>query len=287
MEGRLRSLLVAGLAAVALPSVGCKFFQKDDTTLPNATMPIGTQQASNGGWFGGNKKPAYGPVQEQIPVRVVSSAKRDFKPDTFSAFADAELEMAYDETSRPEQDRDALIDVSRKKFQEALKRDPKNKLALLGLGKLYTWAGDRERATQMFSEAIKAHPTDKDVPWALSRSCVKFEDWAGASTACDAALKLDPENRTYMKAKGYFLARQDKWDVAFDTLLNVMNESEARAFLGRTLVGVGRTQDGLAQLQMAVKANPNNENAQNLLAQLQESQTLPTNPDVQLTGGTR
>jgi predicted Zn-dependent protease len=288
MEGRLRSMLIAGLAAVALPSVGCKFFQKDDTTLPNATMPVGAQQASNGGWFGGNKKPVYGPVQEQIPVRVAGGPKKEFKADTFSAFADAELEMAYDESARPDLDRDALLDVSRRKFQEALKRDPKSKSALLGLGKLYTWAGDRDRAMQVFGEAQKAHPTDKDIAWAVSRSCVKFEDWAGAATACDAALKIDPENRTYMKAKGFFLARQDKWDAAFDALLNVMPESEARTFLGRTLVGVGRTQDGLTQLQMAVKANPNNEIAQNLMAQIQEAQTTPTtNTDVQLTGGTR
>jgi Flp pilus assembly protein TadD len=286
MEGRLRSMLVAGLAAVALPSVGCKFFQKDDTKLPNATMPVGAQQASNGGWFG-SKKPAYGPVQEEVPVRVAGAPKREFKADTFSAFADAELEMAYDESARPDLDRDALLDVSRRKFQEALKREPKSKTALLGLGKLYTWAGDRDRAMQVFGEAMKAHPTDKDIAWAMSRSCVKFEDWAGATTACDAALKLDPENRTYMKAKGYFLARQDKWDAAFDSLLNVMPESEARTFLGRTLVGVGRTQDGMAQLQMAVKANPNNEIAQNLMAQIQEANMPTTNPEVQLTGGIR
>jgi predicted Zn-dependent protease len=279
-------MLVVGFAAVALPSVGCKLFQKDDTKLPSATLPVGQQQASNGGWFG-SKKPAYGPVQEEVPVRVAGGPKREFKADTFSAFADAELEMAYDESARPDLDRDALLDVSRRKFQEALKRDPKSKTALLGLAKLYTWAGDRERAMQIFGEAMKAHPTDKDIAWAMSRSCVKFEDWAGATTACDAALKLDPENRTYMKAKGYFLARQDKWDAAFDTLLNVMPESEARTFLGRTLVGVGRTQDGMVQLQMAVKANPNNEIAQNLMAQIQEANTPTTNPEVQLTGGIR
>jgi tetratricopeptide (TPR) repeat protein len=285
MEGRLRLWLVAGLAAVALPSVGCRFFQKDETTLPNATLPMGTQQASSGGWFGGNKKPAFGPVKEDIPVRV-AGGKKEFKADTYSAFADAELEMAYDDNVRPDADRDSLIDVSRRKFEEALKRDPKSRSALLGLGKLWTWAGDRDRAMQAYNKAVQAHPTDHEVAWAMSRSCVKFEDWAGAIQGCDLALKIDPQNRTYMKAKGFFLARQEKWDAAFDTLLNVMAESEARTFLGRTLIGVGRTQDGLAQLQMAVKANPNNEIAVSLVAQMTEAAPT-TNPDVQLTGGTR
>jgi len=288
MDGRLRcSLLAAVAVAVVLPAVGCSSLKQDTSTnLPNATLPASAQQASNGGWFS-QKKPAYGPPPgEQPQMRVAGAPKRDFKPETFSAFADAELEMAYDESARPDLDRDALLDVSRRKFQEALKKDPKNKTAMLGLAKLYTWANDRDRAMQLYQDAIRSHPQDKDIPWACARSMVRFEDWTGANKACDQALAIDPENRTVMKAKGYFLARMNKWDDAFSSLLHVMPESEARTFLGRTLVGLGRKQEGMQQLQLAVAKDPNNELAANLLAQVSDTGggAAPTNTDLQQTG---
>jgi len=276
MDGRVSRWLILGLAAITVPNVGCRLFQtQPDPNLPPAVSTNGLQQAGHtqpstgiSNWF--SKKPAYGPIPEQVPVRT-ATGKKEWKPETFSAFADAELEMAYDSSLHPELDRDALIDVARRKFEAALQKDPKNKTALLGLGKLYTWAGDRDRSAKSYQTALLAHPKDKDVCWAVVRSNVRFEDWNGAAKACDMALALEPQNRTYMKAKGYCLARADQWDKAFDALLNVMTESEARTFLARTLIDLGRTQDGQAHLKLAVECDPHNEVAGGLLAQLNEA----------------
>ncbi len=285
MDGALRRWLVVGLATMSFPAVGCRFFQQSSAPDgPQGMMPAGQQQVGSG-WFGSNK-PKYGPVPQQQIVREARDKNKPFNPITFVSFADAELEMAYDHSIPTNFDRDAMIDVARQKYQAALKIEPNNKPALLGLGKLYTWAGDRDRALQMYQEAIRLHPKDAEIPYALARSHVRFEDWAGAVNAYDMALAIDPENRNYQKAKGYCQARAEQWEQAFDTLMHVMPESDTRVFLGRTLLDLGKIKEGQQQLEIALQQDPHHEAAQAFLAQLnQPAEGTPVpNTGVQLTG---
>lgn len=278
MDGRIRSGVLASLAAAALTSVGCRFLEKHEPTLPSATLPVaGMTPPAKPGFF--SSAPKYGPPTEQIPIRDASLKNKPFKADTFVAVGDAELEAAFDDT-RAGADRDQLIDVARQRYATALQQDPKNKDAMLGLGKLYTWAGDRDRAIQMYQEVAKLHPKDKDVAFAMVKCQVKFQDWDSACRACHAALALDPENRHFTKALGYCQARSNRWEDSFGTLMKIMSESEARTFLGQTLIALGRTDDGYGQLKMAVATDPQNAIAQSLLAGVQ---TAPMN-NLQQTG---
>jgi len=286
MDGRLRLWLVGGLVAVTLPAVGCKVFETNTTPgnpdLPPAPAPAPQQ---NGGLLQASWRQPKPPAQfrpAEAPTSLPQTRKKGqaFKPETDIAIADVELEAAFDE-SRSGTDRDRIIDVARQRFQHALQKDPKNKGALLGLAKLYTWAGDRERAVAMYAEALKHHPRDKEVAFALMRTHVRFEDWAGACRACELALSLDPENRTFRKAYGSVLARAERWDESFESLMMVMGESEARTFLGRLLIDTGRLPEGQQQLQAAVQKDPQNETAQRVLAELAEYQQM------QQTGGTK
>jgi len=269
MDGRIRSGVLAGLAATALTSIGCRYLERNEPTLPNATIPIaGVNPPAKPGFF--SSAPKYGPPVEQIPIRDAALKNKPFKADTFVAVGDAELEAAFDE-NRNGADRDQLIDVARQRYTTALQQDAKNKDALLGLGRLYTWAGDRDRALQMYQDASKYHPKNKDVAFAIVRCYVRFQDWNAACQACDAALAIDPENRHYTKTLGYCQARSDRWDDAFGTLMKIMSESEARTFLGQTLIALGRNDDGFGQLRMAVTTDPQNATAQSILASLQQN----------------
>lgn len=276
MDGRLRLWLTGGLLAVTLPAVGCKLF--DSNTPPHAdgmapVVPVGHEPKPNilQAAFQKKQPTQFRPTETASAPAQARKKGQPFKPETDIAIADVELEAAFDE-SRSGSDRDRIIDVARLRFQEALKKDPKNKGALLGLAKLYTWAGDRERAIATYNEALKYHPRDKDVAFAVMRTQVRFEDWAGACKACELALSLDPENRTFRKAYGSVLARAERWDEAFDSLLMVMNESEARTFLGRLLIDTGKVPEGHQQLQIALQKDPQNETAQRVLAELAEYQ---------------
>lgn len=282
MDGRLRLWLTGGLLAVSLPAVGCKLF--DTNTPPPAdgmapVVPVGHQQKPNilQAAFQQKQSSQFRPAEAPSAPHHPRKKGQPFKPETDIAIADVELEAAFDE-SRTGSDRDRILDASRQRLQHALSKDPKNKEGLLKLAKLYTWAGDRERAIAAYNEALKHHPRDKEVAFALVRTQVRFEDWAGACKACELALSLDPENRTFRKAYGSVLARAERWDESFDSLLMVMNESEARTFLGRLLIDTGKVPEGQQQLQLAVQKDPQNETAQRVLAELAEYQQ---------TGGTK
>ena len=270
MDGRLRTWLTGGLIAATLPAVGCKLFHRDADgpvgPVVNAPAPI--QQA---GWWNKPSPAHFRPAENPVPVKPAAKKGQPFKAETDIAIADVELEAAFDE-SRSGADRDRIIDVARQRFQLALQKEPNNKAALLGLAKLYTWANDRDRAIAAYQEAVKHHPQDKEVAFAMMRTQVRFEDWAGACKACEMALDLDPENRTYRKAYGYVLARAERWDEAFDALLGVMGESEARTFLGMVLLNTDRIPQGRQQLQMALQKDPQNAAAKQMLDDLAEFQ---------------
>lgn len=268
MDGRLRKRLAAGLAAAGLATAGCKS-TSNTPTLPNATLPMAGQ--AKAGWFGSSPAPKFAaPPADPVPVREARKKGQPFKAETLIAVGDAELEAAFDD-GRAGADRDQILDAVRQRYSAALQQDPKNKDALLGLAKMYTWAGDKERALHALNNLTAAHPKDKDAAFAVVKTMVRFQDWDGACKACTAALALDPENRTYTKSLGYAHARADRWDDSFATLMKIMSESEARAFLGRTLIDLGRPADGTQQLQMAVQRDPNNEMAKAVLADLQQA----------------
>ncbi len=275
MDGRVRRLAFLA-AAAALGSVGCKLFQREQDPMANAALPVAGQQ-TKGNWF--NSTPKYGPQQEQIPMRMATKKGQAFKPETLNAVGEAELEAAFDDT-RSGADRDQLIDVARQRYESTLKQDPKNRDALLGLGKLYTWAGDHGRAMQWYTEATRQHPKDRDIALAVVKCHIRFQDWESACKACEAAVAADPDNRHFTKTLGYCQARVNRWDDAFGTLMKIMSESEARTFLGQTLIALGRVPEGQQQLQTAVTADPNNENAKTVLAAMRDG----THPAIQQAG---
>lgn len=268
MDGWLKRWLTGGLVAVTLPAVGCHLFQKESTVGPGVAPPAPIQQAA---WWNKQQPAKFTPTETPAVTPRTTKKGQPFKPETDIAIADVELEAAFDE-SRSGADRDRILDVARQRFQDALRKEPHNKAALLGLAKLYTWANDRNRAIATYQEAVQFYPKDAEVVFALMRTQVRFEDWAGAGKACEMALALDPENRTYRKAYGYVLARAERWEESFEELLKVMTESEARTFTGMILLNTGKVSEGQRQLQLALAKDPQNAIAKQMLGDLIEYQ---------------
>jgi tetratricopeptide (TPR) repeat protein len=275
MDGRLRIWLAGGLVAATLPAVGCNLFDRTAQGPGGAAVvPAGDNPIQQAGWRQQKPPAQFRPTETPTGPTQPRKKGQPFKPETDIAVADVELEAAFDE-SRNGSDRDRIIDAARMRLQTALQKDPKNRDGLLALAKLYTWADEKQRAVETYQRALQYHPKDKEVAFALMRSQVRFEDWAGACKACELAIALDPENRTYRKAYGSVLARAERWDESFDALLGVMSESEARTHLGRMLIDTGRpqqVQQGQEQLQAALAKDPKNETAQRVLAELAEYQ---------------
>ncbi len=281
MDGRLLQLvLVAGLAVGA---TGCRTTK--DQPLPDATLPKPGERA---GWMSKASTQKFGPPKEEVVERAPRGKPgQPLKPETEAAFADTEVEAAFVE-GKSAVERDALLDSARQKYQKALKQDPKCTPALAGLAKLYSKIGDRERAAQIYTEALRQSPKNHELAFKMASMYAKAEDWTAACDACRVAINIDPENRTYHKTLGYCAARAGQWDTAFETLMRVMAEPEARYFLGRVLIDTDRLVEGRQQLETALRLDPKHEPAADLLAELdaplQPPAVIPQQPQIHQAG---
>lgn len=253
MDGRWKRWACGGLMAAAV--VGCNRNEVRPPATPEfaavGEKPSLIQQA-----FGTTPKFTPKPPGESaIPVRVARKPNEPAKPETQVALAEADVEAAFMENYSAVE-RDQFIDAARHKYQLALKADPKNAGALVGLARLYARIGDREHAVATLQTAIQAHPKDHEIAHKLATVQVQFADWSGAVESCRLALRNDPENRTYHKTMGYCQAQLGQWDDAFATLLKAMPESQARYFLGRVMLDHGQTEQGKQLIAAAAAMDP-------------------------------
>lgn len=173
-------------------------------------------------------------------------------------------------------ERDRLVDTARQRYQRALATDPAHKGALVGLARLYTFTGDKDRAVQAYTAAVKAHPQDHGLACRLAGVQVQFGDFPGAEQSARYALSLDPQNRTYQKALGLALGHQAKWQEAGEVLLAAgMPEADAHYFLARVRLDRGDADGGRKQLQLALTANPQHPAATQIAAQLDAGRPAP------------
>lgn len=270
MDGRRSKLLTRWLALGSLAilgnSVGCKWFQKSEPVTPG----IPGQVNAGKDIFGRPRGFVPTAPKEQPMVAAVKKGKKPISAETEIAFAEPEVEAAMEENRTPTE-RDALLDEARQRYNKALKADPKNKAALLGMAKVYTLSNNKDKAVEYYREAMKHSPKDHEIVFRAARMYMHFEDWPNAIEMASTAQKMDPENLRYPKAIAYFTARSGNFQKAYDHLLTCrMTEADARFFLGRLLLDLDRVEEGQQQMVLALKANPNHASARDVLAVIQE-----------------
>jgi len=280
MAGRTawRWLFTGGLAAAA---VGCGSTDKSPSWLNPSRSNNGPQVTPD---------PAF-QAPTSVPVKVAAEVPRGkhgtgIKPDTDVAFADTQVEAAFADGRAPAE-RDELLDHARQRYQKALKADPKNRGAFLGLAKLYTRLEDYPAATGVYRQYLDQNPKDHAVHHDLAVVYGKAQDWVNAAAACEAALALDPENLVYQKTLGMCLVRAGKYDEGYAMWLKVMPEAKARFFLARAIEHTGQIELVKQQVKLALAADPAYEPAVSFLAYLNGEQAAPPPPAtdaVQQTG---
>lgn len=264
----------AGLAA----AVGCQTqrtqYRPDEApaAAPAPGLPKGLGVAK---FFNTDKGPAPGTTGEQLTVRPARKPGEGLKADTEVDLATVDLDLALMKESATE--RDQLFDAARQKYGRALKKEPKNRNAAVGLARLYTATGDKANAIGALAAATRHYPADHELSHRLAATQYQFGEYAAGAEACQAALKADPNNRKYLKTLALCQAHQDNWDGAFATLVqsNVMSQAEGRYFLGRVLLDIGRTDDGRSQIAEAAKLDPNYALATQTLADLDAGRQVP------------
>lgn len=284
MTGHCRKLL---LLALFTGSVGCNRFMVRDSQSPEIAPHPDEPPGLIGSAFGNNSKFPKAPNDPKPAILAKRSSSNGIKPETAVALADTEVEAAF-QPGRTAIERDHMLDSARQKYQYALKEDPKNKAALIGLAKMYARTKDHQRATDTLWSAARTFNEDHEIWHSLAIIEARFENWSASTEACRKALQLDPENRTYTKTLGYALARQDRWDEAMEAFHMVMPEAQAHYFVSRILFDLGREEEGRQQLEHSLRLDPEQEAAQTFYAKLnsnsQPGETVTGNEGIRTVG---
>lgn len=278
---RWSQLATAGLMALA---VGCSNSRQAQTTSGMSTTLPGQGESRWSSLFG-SKPPGPTPTDTGMEIVDRSSKKKGVSPETHVTFAKVQVDAAFFE-GRSSQETDQLLDHARQRYQKVLNTDPTNAEALRGLAELYTRAGDRDKALQLYQTLVEAHPKDHKAAHEMALACARFDEWNAAIGACEYALSLDPENRRYRKTLGKCQAWAGDYERAYESLASVMREPEARTTLGRLMVEAGHAEMGRQQLQYALAVDANYAPAQEALAAMngQVPQGVPAQGDIRQTG---
>lgn len=275
MDGRISRKVCVGLLAVAAGAVaGCNTTRSNKAPEPSP-VAAAPERGSMVSQFFGKPNPNARPNTDGPELASREAAARgntkENRANSEVAMAIASTDAAYMKATAVE--RDQMLDQARQRYLSALKSDPQNRGALVGLGRFYAATGDKANAVAMLRAAIQYSPNDPklhELHHRLAAIHFQFGDAAEAERETQLALRGDPGNRTYLKTLAVCQGHLNQWDAAFGTLVTskVMSESEARNFLGRVLIDLGRVEEGKEQMQTAVTLDPANQQAKQFLSDL-------------------
>jgi tetratricopeptide (TPR) repeat protein len=204
--------------------------------------------------------------------------KRKPHPATLVSFGDVYVRGA-NEPWRGPSDKEQMLDQARKSYQQAIKIDPKYVPAHLALARLYDVTEDHDRAVASYRKALELKPKDAGLWYDLGMCHARKKEWEKAIEGLSKATDLDPENKPYARSLGFCLARAGYVNEGFTALCRVEGEAQAHYNLARMLHHVQQDELSKQHLRLALKTNPQLDEAQKLLAEL-ETGAAPANPEV-------
>ena len=152
--------------------------------------------------------------------------------------------------------------------------EPKNLEALSGLGNLYLTLKDNSRALETFRKATEIAPQKASTWYELGMCQSRLKDWQPALAALQKSVDLESENRQYVHAYGYCLARAGQYDASFGVFARVDGQAAAHYNLGRMLLHLKEENLAREHLQQAAMLDKELVAASDLLAQMGQHVTI-------------
>lgn len=208
------------------------------------------------------------PAPEPTPVAVKKKDKEGSKRDYLLGIADFRVQAADDKELSPPEAR-SLRDKARKDYQEVITLDPKCQRAYLGLGRLYQSLDDPERALATYQKGSKELPKSAVLCYEAGMCQAKRKKWDEAIAKLRAAHDLDLENRVYINALGFTLARAGELDDSYAFFEKTLGEARAHYNLARVMRHLDRPDECQEHLRLALEAKPDMEEAKQFLNDLQ------------------
>jgi tetratricopeptide (TPR) repeat protein len=218
--------------------------------------------------------------QEQADVEAARDAdqpKRTPRAATCVAFATFNERGANAANCTPEQ-REQLRAQALKEYERALKIEPTNLAAEMGVARLHAARGANEAALAAFQQAIKTHPQEGVCRFELGMFHARRKEWGPAVENLREAARLNPERRSYAHGLGYCLARAGKYDESFAVFAKLDGEAEAHYSVARMMQHTGQEELCKQHLQLALALKPDMAKARQLLTTLDQAQAKRTVP---------
>jgi len=215
---------------------------------------------------------AQNPSGQQIAKSEKDLPKRKPQAGTCVALGNLQLHAAQAPDKMPVQ-KEQMLDMARKYYQQAIRTDAKCAEAYLGLAKTYEILGDCDRCLDTFKKGLKALPQNPVLFYELAMTQARQKDWASALPNLERAVALDPENRSYQTTLAYGLARVGRYDESYAHFKKLVGEVQAHYKLARMLEHVQNNEASKHHLQLALQIDPQFNPARQLLEELESSST--------------
>jgi tetratricopeptide (TPR) repeat protein len=154
------------------------------------------------------------------------------------------------------------------KYQQALKVEPKNVDAILGLARLHNQQGNSQQAIATYQQAIKLHPKNAKVYNDFGLCYGQRRELAPAQQMLQKAVELEPGKTNYRMNLAVVLVDMGRPADAFQSIAAVQPPGVAHYNLACLLEERGQHDQAADQLHQALTKDPSLTPARELLAQL-------------------
>lgn len=162
------------------------------------------------------------------------------------------------------------------KYKRALKTEPKNVKAILGLARTYDEMGNSQQAIATYQQAVKLHPKDAMVYNDLGLCFGRRRELAPAQQMLQKAVEMEPGRANYRNNLAVVLVDMGRTSEAYQQFLAVQPEGVAHYNLACLLESRGQNDQAVGELQLALAKDQTLTPARDLLGQLLESMPQQT-----------
>ncbi|MDO4569176.1 MAG: tetratricopeptide repeat protein [Planctomycetia bacterium] len=284
MSIKMRMISTLGVCALLLLTIACRLENNETADssaargdaaagemnaveTPESTKTPEPTEAPNAGAWGGIETPEGNPAAEGVEESAEESAEASFQKG---------LERAQKmENSGNMEDASRAYQLLTTDFPN--RWEPYHRLALL-----YERAQDTDAASALYDLALQRRPTEgsffNDYGW--YQLCVG--NLENARNLLLNAVKMDDKNPKFKNNLAFCLAQMERYEEAFLMFRDAAgNSTDAYLNLAQVQYLQNKHQQARESVQKALTLSPNNEKAQELLSELEksESSNAPTVPE--------
>lgn len=164
------------------------------------------------------------------------------------------------------------------KFNEVLRRDPKNDAAQYELAKISFESGNMDKAIEYAQNAIKINPNNEYYYQYLAEAKGEKQDFQGAAKVYDALIKLMPKEYDYYYDWAYMLSKAERYKDAID----VYNQLEQKTGVQEELIfqkqplyiKLDKVEDCITDIEKLVKLYPSESRYVGLIGEVYRSNKM-------------